>query len=433
MVVLAEPLSGLDEKWWSREASRGDHPAVAARFPRPLLVADPGRGATQPPTNARRESEIREEDSLKDLPRKKRLKAFRPNGRDRSILQYVADYRFMSIELLAALIVAPPVPGRTYGFSESALRARCQKLRDNDFLTWQFLHDLPTGRGLHTERPAVYSIGPAALDFLEEEFSFSREQLKQSLEKNRLSSMFLRHFLMISKFHVCLELACRQTAEVGIDAAGTTVEIGTWLQDGLVDRVRVMIGEVAETIPVVPDAVFNLVVRQPDGAIYVKHFALEADRGTMPSRSITKKATGYWHYIRQKLQKRRYTYYGENGAGPELRVVNPNLKWDAIPKGEQEKILQYGVDDLTVLFVTRGETPDVKSLKEKSQLTRTRQNSIVEAVRRVDGIDADTSMFLFCTEALDFDINVTASLLDSSWQTSSRTPTKSKLLQDNLR
>ena len=42
----------------------------------------------------------------------------------------------------------------------------------------------------------MYSIGPAALDLLEEEFGFSREQLKQSLEKNKLSSMFLRHFLM---------------------------------------------------------------------------------------------------------------------------------------------------------------------------------------------------------------------------------------------
>ncbi len=377
-------------------------PAVAARFPRPLLVADPGRGATQPPTNARREREIREEDSLKDLPRKKRLKAFRPNGRDRSILQYVADYRFMSIELLAALIVAPPVPGRTYGFSESALRARCQKLRDNDFLTWQFLHDLPTGRGLHTERPAVYSIGPAALDLLEEEFGFSREQLKQSLEKNRLSSMFLRHFLMISKFHVCLELACRQSAEGGIGADGTTVEIGTWLQDGLVDRVRVKIGEVTETIPVVPDALFNLIVRKRDGSVIVKHFALEADRGTMPSKSITRKATGYWHYIRQKLQKRRYTYYGENGAGPELRVVNPNLKWDTIPKDEQEKILQYGIADLTVLFVTGGASPDVKSLQEKTPRTRTRQNNIVEAVRRVEGIDLDSLLFLFCTEEIDF-------------------------------
>ncbi len=377
---------------------------------------------------------MREEDSLKDLPLKRKLKAFRPNGRDRSILQYVADYRFMSIELLAALIVAPPVPGRTYGFSESALRARCQKLRDNDFLNWQFLHDLPTGRGLHTERPAVYSIGPAALDLLEEEFGFSREQLKQSLEKNKLSSMFLRHFLMISKFHVCLELACRQTANGGIDAgvagdlSGMTVEIGTWLQDGLVDRVRVTVGDVVETIPVVPDAVFNLVIRKSDGSVTVKHFALEADRGTMPMRSITKKATGYWQYIRRGLQKRRYTYYGEHGAGPELRVVNPNLKWDAIPKGEQENILRYGIDDLTVLFVTRGESPDVKSLKEKSQLTRKRQSSILEAVRRVEGIDPSSDTFVFCTEGLDFDVKSAAALFESIWQSCREEPLRSKLI-----
>lgn len=396
----------------------------------------PTRGAE--PRSLRRtraEREIREEDSLKDLPRKKRLKAFRPNGRDRSILQYVADYRFMSIELLAALIVAPPVPGRTYGFSESALRARCQKLRDNDFLTWQFLHDLPTGRGLHTKRPAVYSIGPAALDVLEEEFGFSREQLKQSLEKNKLSSMFLRHFLMISKFHVCLELACRQTADGGIDSgfagdfSGVTVELGTWLQDGLVDRVRVTVGDVVETIPVVPDAVFNLVIRKSDGSVTVKHFALEADRGTMPMRSITKKATGYWHYIRQGLQKRRYTYYGEDGAGPELRVVNPNLKWDAIPKGEQEKILQYGIDDLTVLFVTRGESPDAKSLRAKISLTRTRQNSMIEAVRRVESIDPSSDTFLFCTEGLDFNIGHPKTLLDAIWQKYDVHTTRSNMVQ----
>lgn len=374
---------------------------------------------------------------MKDLPRKKRLRAFRPNGRDRSILQYVADYRFMSIELLAALIVAPPVPGRTYGFSESALRARCQKLRDNDFLTWQFLHDLPTGRGLHTERPAVYSIGPAALDLLEEEFGFSREQLKQSLEKNKLSSMFLRHFLMISKFHVCLELACRQTADGGIDSgfagdlSGVTVELGTWLQDGLVDRVRVTVGDVVETIPVVPDAVFNLVIRKSDGSVTVKHFALEADRGTMPMRSITKKATGYWHYIRRGLQKRRYTYYGEDGAGPELRVVNTNLRWDTIPKGEQEKILQYGIDDLTVLFVTRGESPDVKSLKEKPQPTRTRQNNILEAVRLVEGMDPDSLMFLSCTEDLDFGLKTSPALFDAIWQACGEGTTKSQMIQTN--
>lgn len=336
----------------------------------------------------------------------RREKPFRPNDRDLEIIQLVYDYRYMSIELLAAMLLKPPAEGRKYGFTLTALRARCQKLREHDYLVWQFLRDQPSGRGYRTERPMVYSIGRAAIDVLSERTGLSSRQLKASIEKNEVTSFFLRHQLGISKFHTCLELACERSSG--------TVRLGTWLQDGLNDRVRVDVDGQEQAIPVVPDAVFSLIHRKPNGRTTLSHFALEFDMATMPQSRIALKARGHWHYIEEGLHRRKYTYAGESADHPQLRVVAE--KWDQISPAKQEVIVAHGMRTLQVLFVTRAVRKDVEKVKFGKPPDRARQMNMIETVRLVPEIPESTKRFLFCTEDLDYGLERPVALFSPIWQ-----------------
>lgn len=340
---------------------------------------------------------------------------FVPNDRDQQILQLVYEHRYMSLELLAALLLEPPSEGRKYGFTLTALRARCQKLRENKYLTWQFLADQPTGRGYRTERPAVYSIGPASVDLFVHLYRADPAQIKASIKKNVLSSHFLRHFLAIAKFRVCLMLACQQTSVPSNQHTGVTVTLGTWLQEGLKDYVTAGAGDSADRIPVVPDAVFNLLIRRKDGSTTLSHYALELDRGTMPQTDIARKARGFWHYVEKGLHRRRYTYAGESGELPKLRLVLKD--WNDIMPEHREMILKGGIKTLQVLFVTSAAPQDLEKVRTGKIPDRQRQRNMVEAVRRVGDIHPTSSRFLFCTEDLDYDLDRPGALFDSIWQT----------------
>ncbi len=355
-----------------------------------------------------------------------RSRIFTPNDQDMAILRIIYEHRYMSIELLAALLVRPPEAGRRYGFSLSALRARCQKLRAAKYLTWQFLHDQPIGRGHHTERPAVYSIGPAAIPLIAEQDGTEPTLLKSIVKRNTVGSYFLRHALGISKFRVCLTLACQRTIGYNNVGGEKPIRIGAWLQEGLNDAVLVGGKNGEETIPVVPDALFSLITGSPGGEQTVSHFALELDRGTMTLTDIARKARGYWHYLEQGLHRRKYTYAGETDGELRLRIVA--AEWRKVKPENQQRIIKFGIRTLQVLFVTRAIQQDVEKVNAGKPPDRQREQNMIMAVRRAGDISQTTSRFLFCTEDLDYQLDRPESILEPIWHTLSKRVIKCPLL-----
>jgi hypothetical protein len=126
---------------------------------------------------------------------------------------------------------------------------------------------------------------------------------------------FLNHSLMISRMHLMVELACRNSAGV--------LSLETWSQGGRlaghkvdVPRIRstkqggdLFWEESAETerLPVEPDAVFTIRVRA-EGSERLAHFCYEADRGSMTVTDMLRKFRGYYHFI--KHQRRHQEAFG---------------------------------------------------------------------------------------------------------------------------
>lgn len=318
----------------------------------------------------------------------RREKAFTPNQRDIEVVRAVYDYRYLSIDVLAALLCEPAAEGRQYGFTIHALRARCQKLREHGYLTWQHLRDEPVGRGYSAERPVVYSIGPAAIDALAYQTGLTPRHIKSEVVKNTVTSFFLRHELGISRFRASLELMCR--------ASQGQLRIGTWLQGGLLDRVRAVIDGVEKDIAVVPDAAFNLVACGPDGGRRVSHYFLEYDTGSMSLRRIALKAVGYEQYLSAGLHRRRYTYAGAQADAFELRFVRK--AWQDMSAGQRHAVEGAAAQTFQVLFICRQSSRDARLAQEGSHATRTRQENIARTIRETV---ISPSRFLIHTETSD--------------------------------
>jgi len=141
--------------------------------------------------------------------------------------------------------------------------------------------------------------------------------------------LFLKHELMISRFHAAVELACRQSRG--------TVVLETWKQGSeLYDRVKVpkpdgrgqqaMFGDggAAEYITVRPDAFFTFYFPgQPEGHNRA-HFFYEADRKTSTAVRFRTKLRGYFHYIVK--QRRHEAKYGIKRARAVL-IESLDVPW----------------------------------------------------------------------------------------------------------
>jgi hypothetical protein len=124
------------------------------------------------------------------------------------------------------------------------------------------------------------------------------EPIRWKKDYTRRTEWFLEHHLMVSNFRCVLELALRETSDT---------ELVTWNQ-GKETWFQVLIpGERRRIARVAPDAYF--VLRQ--GA-QVRHFYLEADRGTEEHRRIVDKFIAYWWH----LQDGRFT----DAVGVRARV-----------------------------------------------------------------------------------------------------------------
>jgi Replication-relaxation len=163
----------------------------------------------------------------------------------------------------------------------------------------------------------------AALDILAERRTLSivppmLAELKNNREKNYAEAAFrgqhmqlgfLKHALMISRFHFMLEMACRQSGgqvvlqswRQGSELAGQKVElqkITAQRQEGTNEYVWQRYEETV-LVPVEPDALFTLRFTQRPVEQQLVHFCYEADRGTMVATDMLKKMRGYYHFIKR--------------------------------------------------------------------------------------------------------------------------------------
>jgi hypothetical protein len=123
-------------------------------------------------------------------------------------------------------------------------------------------------------------------------------ELEETSEAQRY---FIKHELMISRFHGMLELACR-------DSQGK-VQLTNWLQGPKLFRsVEVpkletgRIGsEETEVLPHRPDAFFSLLLRDTGETL---HFLYEAERATNATTRVIKKLRSHFHYIAKSKRVR---------------------------------------------------------------------------------------------------------------------------------
>ena len=135
---------------------------------------------------------------------------------------------------------------------------------------------------------------------------------------------FLRHELMISRFHGALELACR--------ASDGRVELASWRQGAALwnrveaGRIRREAGRWTETdttehIAHRPDALFSL--KRSDEA-EARHYLYEADRKTSNSSRLIEKLRG--HFLFVVKYKRHLEAYGLNRIRAVL-IETLDTKW----------------------------------------------------------------------------------------------------------
>ncbi len=121
---------------------------------------------------------------------------------------------------------------------------------------------------------------------------------------------FLKHALMISRFHFMLEMACRNS--------GGEIELHRWSQGSELTGHKVELPKVSAVrkegsnsyiwvqhdekilLPVEPDALFTLRFPSRPPEQHLFHFLYEADRGTMVTSDMLKKMRAYWHFIKKQ-------------------------------------------------------------------------------------------------------------------------------------
>lgn len=153
----------------------------------------------------------------------------------------------------------------------------------------------------------------------EELIRLNREKAYSQLHKDldqQGKLLYIRHELMVSRFHVILELGCRLQQIAGkiiLEQWKQGTELWNWVQLPEVkpshfdDQLKRTVWEELpskERLPHRPDAFFILYL--PDNLPEQQrlHFLYEADRGSENTSRYKMKLRAHWHYIfKQQLQK----------------------------------------------------------------------------------------------------------------------------------
>jgi len=186
--------------------------------------------------------------------------------RDLSILELLDEYRFLNTPQIKVLI----------GGSKRNLSERLSRLFHHGYL------DRPAHqRELRTDgyRNVVYALSQQGAHLLSEQLGDAHYVSHHLAENNKTAKqVHLAHTLMISQFHACLMLACRDR---------DNLMLASWKNPERA-LLRVLIG--GQHIPVIPDAYF--ILKDPSGGS--AYFFLEADRGTMTQNRFLRKLQAYW-------------------------------------------------------------------------------------------------------------------------------------------
>jgi hypothetical protein len=143
-----------------------------------------------------------------------------------------------------------------------------------------------------------------------------RDYANAALRGQEMQLGFLRHSLMISRMHSCVEVACKKS--------GGRVQLETWRQGGPLAGRKVEVPKVkssrdghqfsweesgeTERLPVELDGLFSLRFFDRAKETQLVHFFYEADRGSMNSTAMLKKLRAYYYLV--KRQQRHKELFG---------------------------------------------------------------------------------------------------------------------------
>lgn len=237
------------------------------------------------------------------------------------IIRLLNDYRFLTTPMLLKLMNCSE--RRTYHHLQMLYHdGLIQRFAFYNFrFPGENIHYLDNPRALDVYAAAT-GTPPEELDYATVRYNREREYFKLNDPKFAIRLIgqmhFVQHELMISRFHTCLELACRKSNGQAV--------LHDWRQGGtLRNKVRVpKLGkdengkyfeeEKEESLPHEPDAFFTLQYphREQDSEL---SFFYEADRGTMNTEDMIKKFRSHFYYVvKQRRQVEDYNV-------PSIRAV----------------------------------------------------------------------------------------------------------------
>lgn len=331
--------------------------------------------------------------------------------RDYAIIQLVYTHRFLTLELLWHLLqpdywnqsvrYSVGTDGKkrpkSYGFGQQALSKRLRHLFHSGYLERHYATDQPMGRG-HGAPRAIYGVGLKSAPVLEERLGVPTHEIRRIVERNRVTSPFLRHTIEVARFRVTLELACQRLAEA--------VRLLFWEQgESLRDYVEFKDRwDQKQTLPVYPDAFFGLEL--PSGTR--KNYFLEIDRGTEPISArgqrtdVRRKLIAYRLYRKSGRFPRRYSYR----RLPDGAVIGLNINTgrNSVTTSDDS-----GLNGFQVLFVTPG------IILSNTHLSG-RIANIISQLADMGRFYLTTSLFLFTTPEA-YSITRPKSLFDRCWLT----------------
>jgi hypothetical protein len=228
-----------------------------------------------------------------------------------SILATIHDYRILPTSLLVRLVAG----------NEKNLHRHLQQLYHKGLVNrFAFLHGKnPSEFHYYLDKADALDLLVAAevpsnnLDFIEvrrnREKAYCDINNPEAAAETPGKLLFLKHEVMISRFHAMLELACRASKgriELSdfrqgpalwskVEVPSLHYERGEWDESGD-----------CEFIPHRPDAFFTLSFSKNDQK-ESRHFFYEADRHRTNTHRFNKKLRGHFHFVvKQKLHQKMY-------------------------------------------------------------------------------------------------------------------------------
>lgn len=213
--------------------------------------------------------------------------------RDRKIIKWIYQHRFLSSELVFSLVEG----------SKQGILRRLHLLFHGGYLDRPKRQSIAFGNN----HSIIYGLGNRGANLLASEFDLPIETVDWTRKNRDSKDIFLKHTLMVSRIMTVLRLACWKRSDVEFIEPDRLIKnrlkppsIKT---HNLSWRVSIKKGEYGQkrnfSFNMIPDNVFGLRFKN-NNSYREQYFFLEADRSTMPVRrtnfyrsSFYKKMLGY--------------------------------------------------------------------------------------------------------------------------------------------